>query len=460
MALAKKDKTMKKFIFITLIIASSSLLFSKPKSLKKPAISNKNDSQKSINDLPPLKPLYKDEIPVITQTEQSRPEKRHVERNVVLQDKMAIEGKVILTFTYIGTGPEGYAILKDRYPDFFEKAKPLEQEQLSTQNSKQPHSIEPLPIKIPQWLLESSIDNAPALLKGIFTYLQSSQHNKNASHKIDLVPSFHRFILVGQPGTGKTTLAYAIAHMLNYPVVFIPATSLLGHFRNQTSNNIEKCLQEHTQNRLPKVIIIDELHKLFEHHTNSQSDDSQSAAAFWLALDKIEKENPNIIIIGTANDVTKLPPEIKSRFSGKIIKMPLLNNNQKIQTFINSITHDQSVTLDDSVTDEFITHMLQHIQNCSLRDVQLIIDSAKMFYYSGQDSVKTEVPIVLTRTHFQQALNQLHDEAEVLQENMTEKIYEKIKKWGVPLSVAVNVLIFIKESKFLIQYSHALLKTH
>jgi len=40
---------------------------------------------------------------------------------------------------------------------------------------------------------------------------------------------------------------------------------------------------------------------------------------------------------------------IKSRFSGKIIRMPLLDKNQKIQTFINSITHDQSIVLDDSV---------------------------------------------------------------------------------------------------------------
>ncbi len=51
------------------------------------------------------------------------------------------------------------------------------------------------------------------------------------------------------------------------------------------------------------VIIIDELHKLFEHHTDKNSGDSQTAAAFWLMLDQIEKHNPKAIIIGTANNV-------------------------------------------------------------------------------------------------------------------------------------------------------------
>ena len=360
----------------------------------------------------------------------------------------------LLICEHYSTGAEGYAFLKEKYPDFFERTEALIQKHFATESSTN------LPLtKIPQWLLESSINNAPALLKGIFTYLQSCQYNRNASQEINIVPSFHRFILVGPPGTGKTTLAYAIAHMLNYPVVFIPATSLLGHFRNETSNNIEKLLHGHTIDGLPKVIIIDELHKLFEHHTNHQADDSQSAAAFWLALDKIEKHNPHVIIIGTANSVDKLPPEIKSRFSGKIIRMPLLDKSQKIQTFISSITHDESIVLDNSVTDEFIAKMLQQIQNCSLRDVQLIIDSAKMFYYSGQCTIKTEFPIVLTRTHFQQALNQLQAESQVLQESIMERMYEKIKKWGVPLSVAVNILIFIKESNFLLKHSHGFFKT-
>ncbi len=450
---------MNKFIIITFIITSQFLLCDTTLQSNTPTDANKV-IQKLIDDLPPIKitPLYAPDIPDITKPYKEK-HSRHVKEEKKLQH-IHSEGKDILTITYTSTSPEGLAFLKEQYPEFFETMEENIQKNSQTQNSIQP-SLTKTPqsvTKIPHWLLESSINNAPFLLQGILTYLQSHKYNRNRLEKDNVVSSFHRFILEGPPGTGKTTLAYAVAHTLNYPVVFIPATSLLGHFRNETSNNIENFILEQTIDGLPKVIIIDELHKLFEHHANDHADDSQSAAAFWLAIDKIEKHNPNIIIIGTANSVVKLPPEIKSRFSGKIIRMPLLDKKQKIRTFKKSITHDKSIILDDSVNNAFIVKMLQQIENCSLRDVQLIIDSAKMFYYAEQPTIATELPIVLTSTHFKQALSQLQSESQALQENVTEKVYEKIKKWGAPLSVAVNILIFIRESDFLFKNSHQLFK--
>ena len=191
-----------------------------------------------------------------------------------------------------------------------------------------PNQSKTKPLVLPaEWILESSIENAPELLKGIFLYLQSRSHCIGESQQRITIPSYHRFILVGPPGSGKTTLAYAIAYMLNCSVTFVAATSFFGRFRNETANNIQNFLRKETSDGLKRVIIIDELHKLFEHHNSDHSDDSQSAAAFWLTLDYIEKHKPNIIVIGTANNVDKLPPEIKSRFSGKIITMPAPDKN-------------------------------------------------------------------------------------------------------------------------------------
>jgi len=234
--------------------------------------------------------------------------------------------------------------------------------------------------------------------------------------------------------------------MLNYPIVFIAATSLLGNFRNQTAKNIEKFLFEQTADDVSKVIIIDELHKLFEHHTTDQSDDSQSAAAFWLTLDYIEKYKPNAIIICTANSVDKLPPEIKSRFSGKIITMPLLDKNQIVQTFKNSIIHDESVIIDRSVTDEFITKMLDQLQNSSLRDVQLIIDSAKIFSYGEKSGHITDFPIILTRKHFQRAIDQLQTEVKVLEGSFSDKLCKTLQPWGVVFGIAANMCVLLKAS--------------
>ncbi|MCL5875204.1 MAG: ATP-binding protein [Candidatus Dependentiae bacterium] len=292
----------------------------------------------------------------------------------------------------------------------------------------------------PEWLAQQCIDNAPHLLKGILYYLKFCDKNTP-------VPSYHRLILVGPPGTGKTTLANVIAYFLRAEGYYVPATSFLGHFRNQTAENINKFLKsdifiKDTAKR--KVIIIDELHKLFEHYQSDMSDASETAAAFWLILDYLEKNYPNIIIIAAMNDASNLPPEIKSRFHGKIITMPLPDKKQKIETFKNITSHDKTVQLAHDVDDHYIADLISQCENFSLRDVQLLIDTAKMFRYA--DCVDKEIKpslmrdiITLHKVDFQQAVNKLQGETKEHEESFFEKHYSTMKKMGAATSLALNV---------------------
>jgi SpoVK/Ycf46/Vps4 family AAA+-type ATPase len=326
------------------------------------------------------------------------------------------------------------------------------------QESQKPDKI-PLP-RPARWIVESAMENAPKLLKGIFTYLQLRSRCPISNQPIINIPSFHRFILVGPPGSGKTTLAYAIAEILGYSYTFIPATNFLGKFRNDTAVNLQKTLTQCIADGSRRVIIIDELHKLFEHHKSEQTDHSQTATAFWLMLDHIEKFFPNIIIIGTANNVDKLPPEIKSRFAGKVINIQAPSKEQRIQIFKNSIAHDQSIELDPSVTDAFIAKMIQQTQQDSLRDIRSFIDSAKIFYYAEQTTSNPKLPMVLTRIHFQQALNQLQVESQVLKESFSNQLCKKLQPWGVVFAIAANITTLIKVSHELACKTEILLKKY
>lgn len=332
-------------------------------------------------------------------------------------------------------------------PEYFQKN--TEEQQNTTKKNviQENQTIDKTPLPRPaRWILESSMENAPKLVKGIFAYLQLRSRCSTAGQQTISIPSFHRFILVGPPGSGKTTLAYAIAEILGYSYTFIPATNLLGKFRNDTAVNLQNILNKYIGDGSKRVIIIDELHKLFEHHKSEQTDHSQTAAAFWLMLDHIEKFFPNIIIIGTANNVDKLPPEIKSRFTGKIINIQAPTKEQKIQIFKNSIAHDQSIELDLSVSDAFIAKMLQQTQQDSLRDIRSFIDSAKMFYYAEQTSFNRTLPMALTKEHFQQALNQLQIESLALKESFSDQLCKKLQPWGVVFAIAANITTLMKVS--------------
>ena len=126
--------------------------------------------------------------------------------------------------------------------------------------------------------------------------------------------------------------------------------------------------------------------------------------------------------------------------------MPAPDKNQKIQTFKNNIAHDQSIILDISVNDAFITSIIQQVENCSLRDVKLIIDTAKMFKYAEKTTAATSFPIILAKTHFQRALDQLRAESQILQETFSDRFCKTLQPWGVVFAIAANGCVLLKTS--------------
>jgi SpoVK/Ycf46/Vps4 family AAA+-type ATPase len=144
----------------------------------------------------------------------------------------------------------------------------------------------------------------------------------------DILPK--RMLLVGPPGTGKSTLARAITYRLDMPYYFIKMPLLGNEYRNSELSALSNIIEGALKYKKPLIIILDEINVITEKRSNGhESSDPSIASALWLLLDTVAK-SPDILVIATANDVSKLPEPLKDRFEGNIFE--IYSNNEKTRS--------------------------------------------------------------------------------------------------------------------------------
>ncbi|QHW35763.1 AAA family ATPase (plasmid) [Paenibacillus rhizovicinus] len=117
-------------------------------------------------------------------------------------------------------------------------------------------------------------------------------------------------VLAGWPGAGKSLFAKATAFMWNLPLLKMNMSDIMDSRVGQSEKNIARALKL-AEAVSPCVLWIDELEKGLAGIASSDKSDSGTLSRVvqelltWLS----EKEAP-VFVIATANDVTKLPPEL------------------------------------------------------------------------------------------------------------------------------------------------------
>ena len=131
------------------------------------------------------------------------------------------------------------------------------------------------------------------------------------------LPTPKGFIAVGVSGAGKTLCALATSTEFNVPTYRLDVGRVFGSLLGETEANT-RLLTALIDALAPCVILIDEVDKAMSGLGSSDSSDAGATARFigsllyWMEI----KESP-AFIVATANDITKLPPEMtrKGRFN-------------------------------------------------------------------------------------------------------------------------------------------------
>lgn len=128
------------------------------------------------------------------------------------------------------------------------------------------------------------------------------------------VPKKRQYLFVGPPGTGKTTLAQAVAQKAGWKSVVIQVPELANEYQNSAASGLKRIIDPILTAKEPCVIVLDELTHITDNYKQKHNYNNDAAAAVWSLLDKC-KEHEHVIVIATSNDISDLPPQMKSRFN-------------------------------------------------------------------------------------------------------------------------------------------------
>ncbi len=141
-------------------------------------------------------------------------------------------------------------------------------------------------------------------------------------------------LLLGVQGCGKSLTAKAIANEWKLPLLRFDIGRVFGSLVGQSETNIRNALQV-AEALAPCVLWIDEIEKGLSGVGSSDATDGGTASrVFGTILTWMQEKEKPVFVIATANDISKLPPELlrKGRFD-EIFFVDIPNKEERKEIF-------------------------------------------------------------------------------------------------------------------------------
>ena len=129
------------------------------------------------------------------------------------------------------------------------------------------------------------------------------------------LPAPRGILLVGVQGCGKSLAAKVIAHDWQIPLLKLDAGSLFDKYIGESEKNFRRATAL-AESVAPAVLWIDEIEKAFPGGGGDDHDGGTSRRLLGGFLTWLQEKPDGVFVVGTANDLTAMPPELmrKGRF--------------------------------------------------------------------------------------------------------------------------------------------------
>lgn len=223
-------------------------------------------------------------------------------------------------------------------------------------------------------------------------------------------------LIAGLPGCGKSLSAKAAAALFEVPLLRLDMGRLMGKYVGESESNLRQAIAL-AEAISPCVLWIDELEKAFAGIGGNGGGADVTTRLFGNFLTWMqEKDNP-VFVVATANDITKLPPELlrKGRFD-EIFYVGLPNDEEREKIFRIHIAKRRK----QDIKNIGISDFLSKTKGFSGADIEGVVkDAVEMAFAEGQSSVQTQDIL--------DAIRNTHSLSEIMKESI-DKMAEEYKK--------------------------------
>ncbi len=123
------------------------------------------------------------------------------------------------------------------------------------------------------------------------------------------LPNPRGVLLVGVPGCGKSLCAKAVAAEWQKPLLKFDIGRVFGKYVGESEERMRKAIAV-AEGVAPAILWVDELEKALAGATGGGGDSGVSSRVFGSLLTWMEEKDKPVFVVATANDISRIPPEL------------------------------------------------------------------------------------------------------------------------------------------------------